>query len=56
MSGKRKRNAGTRAGKREYRPPKLVVHGDLRSLTLVKGGSRGDGRGKPRTRASGGNR
>lgn len=42
--------------KREpYRPPRLVVYGDLRRLTMAKGGTKGDGTGKPATKASGGN-
>lgn len=39
--------------KQDYATPRLVVYGDLRRLTLVKGGSRGDGPFKPRSRASG---
>lgn len=36
--------------KKPYRPPRLVVYGDLRRLTKAKGGSRADGGGAPRTR------
>lgn len=39
--------------KKPYRPPRLVVYGDLRSLTMVKGGTANDGGGKPRTKLSG---
>ncbi len=39
--------------RRAYTTPHLRVHGDLRAFTLAKNGSRTDGRGKPRTRASG---
>jgi len=41
--------------KKPYRKPRLKVHGDIRALTGVKGGTRNDGAGKPRTRLSGGN-
>ncbi len=41
--------------KRPYQAPRLVVHGDLRALTLVKKGSMADGARKPTTRASGSN-
>lgn len=36
--------------KRPYRPPKLVVHGDLRTVTQGKGGGSSDGGSKPNTR------
>lgn len=39
--------------RKPYRPPRLVVYGDLRSLTMAKGGTKGDGTGKPATKASG---
>ncbi|MBI3454388.1 MAG: lasso RiPP family leader peptide-containing protein [Candidatus Rokubacteria bacterium] len=46
--------AKTTAQRRKpYRPPRLVVYGDLRRLTMTKGGNKGDGGGKPTTRASG---
>ncbi len=38
--------------KKAYRSPRLVVHGDLRHLTMAKGGTKKDG-GKASTRASG---
>lgn len=41
--------------RKPYRPPRLVVYGDLRRLTRAKGGNKGDGAGKPSTRASGSN-
>ena len=39
--------------KKTYRSPRLVVYGDLRRLTMAKGGTKGDGGGKPATRATG---
>jgi hypothetical protein len=39
--------------KRPYRVPVLKIHGDLRKLTAVKGGTGGDGSGKPKTKSSG---
>lgn len=39
--------------KKPYRAPRLVVYGDLRRLTMAKGGTAGDA-GKPSTRLSGG--
>lgn len=41
--------------KKPYRSPRLVVHGDLRRLTMVKGGVNNDGVGKPRTKTGGTN-
>lgn len=41
-----------RLKKKTYRPPRLVVYGDLRRLTMAKGGSNADG-GKPSTRTTG---
>ena len=35
--------------KKPYRPPRLVVYGDLRTLTTKKG-LKGDGGGNPKTR------
>lgn len=37
--------------KKPYRTPRLVVHGDLRRLTMAKGGTKADGPGVPRTKA-----
>lgn len=48
----RKAERPLQAKKRPYRRPKLVVHGDLKTLTQAKGGSMGDG-GKPATRSAG---
>jgi hypothetical protein len=43
-----------KAPKKPYRRPRLVVHGDIRVLTAVKKGKKGDGGGgKPKTFASG---
>lgn len=39
--------------KKPYRSPRLVVHGDLRRLTMAKGGTNNDGAGKPRTKSGG---
>lgn len=39
----------TRREKKPYRPPRLVVYGDLRHLTRAKGGNKTDG-GAPKTR------
>jgi hypothetical protein len=41
-----------RAKKKSYRRPRLVMYGDLRRLTMVKGGTKADG-GKPNSRQSG---
>jgi hypothetical protein len=43
------------SAKRPYRAPALKVHGDFRKLTAVKGGTGGDGTGKPKTKSSGPN-
>lgn len=37
--------------KNSYHSPRLVVYGDLRRLTMAKGGTKGDGPGVPRTKA-----
>lgn len=39
--------------KRPYRAPVLKVYGDFRKLTAAKGGTGGDGGGKPSTKLSG---
>ncbi len=41
--------------KKPYRPPRITVYGNLRRLTLAKGGTQNDGGGKPRTKAGGAN-
>ncbi len=41
-----------RTKKKTYRSPRLVVYGDLRRLTMTKGGTKTDS-GKPPTRAGG---
>lgn len=41
--------------RKPYRQPRLVVYGDLRRLTMAKGGTKTDGTGKPATKASGAN-
>ncbi len=35
--------------KKAYRAPRLVIHGDLRTLTRMKGGGHADGGGNPLT-------
>ena len=40
--------------KRPYRAPRIVVLGDLRTITLAKQGTKNDGAGKPATRINGG--
>jgi hypothetical protein len=40
-------------GKRPYKAPRLVVHGDLKTMTLAKKGTFSDGGTKPKTRLSG---
>ena len=42
-----------RTKRKTYRSPRLVVYGDFHSLTGAKGGTKGDGGGKPATRTSG---
>jgi len=48
-----KNKVARRTKKKPYEPPKLIEYGSLSQLTLVKGGTSGDGRGKPRSRLSG---
>jgi hypothetical protein len=43
------------APKRPYKAPRLIVHGDLRTLTQSKKGTSNDGGSKPKTRLSGTN-
>jgi len=42
-----------KTGKKPYNPPKLVVYGNLRELTMAKGGAKNDGGGKPATKLTG---
>lgn len=42
----------TRQTKKPYRPPRLTVYGDLRRLTMAKGGNRSDS-GAPKTKTTG---
>ena len=42
-----------KTGKKPYNPPKLVVYGNLRELTMAKGGAKNDGGGKPATKSTG---
>lgn len=41
--------------RKPYRRPRITVYGDLRRLTMVKGGGNNDGGGKPATKISGAN-
>ena len=55
---KAKRPSSTRPGpegRKPYRTPRLAVHGDIRTLTGTKKGTKSDGASKPVTRASGTN-
>jgi hypothetical protein len=49
MTGKKK--APRTQKKRPYRTPKLLVHGDLRTMTKAKGGCMADN-AKPATRSN----
>lgn len=49
---KRKKHAQPRPKKRPYREPALKRYGDLRTLTMGKGGNRVD-TGAPKTRTTG---
>jgi hypothetical protein len=40
--------------RRPYRAPKLITHGDLRTMTMAKGGALGDGGSVPKSRVSSG--
>jgi hypothetical protein len=40
--------------KRKYRRPMLKTYGDLKKLTLAKGGSASDGAGLPKTKMGAG--
>ena len=46
----RKKDAAQQAKNRPYGTPEFAVHGDLKTLTLAKGGASADGAGKPRTK------
>ena len=39
--------------KRPYTAPTLTRHGDLRTMTLAKGGNKDDGVGVPKTQTTG---
>lgn len=41
----------TRQGKKPYRSPRLMIYGDLRRLTMAKGGKRSDGLGLAKSRS-----
>lgn len=46
----RKKKTTRRGKKRPYRAPALRTYGDLKALTSMKGGTRMDGAGNPKTR------
>jgi hypothetical protein len=50
MTRKKQAKDAARPAKRPYREPKLTRHGDLKTLTMSKGGNRTDGGGAPKTR------
>ena len=45
----------TTHGKKPYRPPHLIIYGEVQRLTRTKIGNKADGAGKPATRANGPN-
>ena len=47
-----KKNRRRPGKRRPYQPPVLIRHGDLKTLTMTKGGTRTDG-GSPKTRSGG---
>lgn len=49
-----KKGKVTTEKRKPYRAPRLTVYGDLRRLTMAKGGGKSDGGGKPATRTTGG--
>lgn len=49
MKPDRKHTRRRSRGPKTYRAPRLKVFGDIRAMTL-KGGTRNDGGGKPKTR------
>lgn len=49
----RKKTVLRRPKKRPYRTPVLRTYGDLKTLTMAKGGTQTDG-GMPKTRTTGG--
>jgi hypothetical protein len=51
MTEKKKGTTKADSGKKAYRTPKLVVHGDLRDVTRAKTGGANDGSGKPHTKS-----
>jgi hypothetical protein len=56
MNKREKSQSRQPTGERKpYVSPELTVHGDLGTLTRVKKGTKNDGPGKPKTKASGGN-
>ncbi len=42
-----------RRKKKSYRQPRLIVYGDLRRLTMAKGGTKADGAKPAATRSTG---
>jgi len=53
MNGRQQGEPRRADEKKPYRPPQLVVHGDIRALTRSKKGFNSDGSRKPRTRRTG---
>jgi hypothetical protein len=52
MTSKKQTHDTSRRAKQPYREPKLTRHGDLKTLTMGKGGDRTDGSGAPKTRTT----
>jgi hypothetical protein len=56
MTKRERRRSRPPTGMRKpYVSPELAVYGDIAKLTKVKKGTKNDGAGKPKTKASGGN-
>jgi len=51
----RRPDARRPAKRRPYSTPTLKIHGDIRTITMAKKGTKNDGARKPRTKLSGGN-
>jgi hypothetical protein len=51
MKEKKSRSSKGHPKRKEYRSPKLVVHGDVRKITQSKGAAADDGQGKPHTKS-----
>lgn len=53
MKSPKRRSATKPSRKKPYQSPQLVIYGNLRQLTKVKGGAANDGGTKPMTKAGG---